>query len=98
MTALHEAIDKLDALRRIPGTWTELRLITNSRTPDGETAWSLYSKYGPDGRDARYVSTDLLEVVTYLETHLGHQGLTAPVEQTTPPPQRKLKLKRSTPS
>ena len=90
MTALHDAIDRLDAMRQIPSTWFDLRLIASS-SKDGELAWSLYCKYGPESRDARYVSTDLLECVTYLETHLGHQGL-----KPEPPPQRKLKLKRST--
>jgi len=90
VTALHDAIDKLDALRRLPGTWIELQLITNSRTTTGEMAWSLYCKYGAEHRAVQYLSTDLFEVVTNLETHLGHQGL------KPEPPRRKLKLKRST--
>jgi len=88
MTALHDAIDKLDALRRIPGTWSQL--ITNASN-DGTPLWSLSCKYGPEHRSVNYSSTDLLEVVTNLETHLGHQGLTP--EQPTP---TKYKLKRST--
>jgi len=90
MTALHDAIDKLDGLRRIPGTWSELRVITNASNMNGPS-WSLYCKYGPEHRSVHYQSTDLLEVVTNLETHLGHQGLTP--EQPTP---TKYKLKRST--
>ncbi len=90
------ALDKLEPLRTLPSVW--ISIIATSRTPEGSLAWSLTCKYDAGGstHNVQYVSTSLDEVVTNLEIHLFHQGLDAPVVES-PPPQRKLKLKRSTP-
>jgi hypothetical protein len=78
----------LEELRTVPGSW--MQVICNSRTTDGDLAWSITVKYKSDV--VQYVNTSLDAALAQVRDFFVSRGALS-----GDPPPRKLKLKRSTP-